>query len=220
VSVEYGLGNKPLPAGYSVDLESRALAAALDERRLRGPVDLVAWSYGAVVTLHFALEHPERVRTLTLIEPPAFWVLRVTGRMDPQSEREISSLRDLHAVMRDDVTEEHLASFLLMAGLCPPGKRPQELPQWPVAFQHRRSLRNGPAVFGHADRAERLRAFRRPVLLFKGTGSSHFLHRIVEALAETLPSAQTVELPGGHAPQMVAGEQFLARLAAFQLSAP
>jgi pimeloyl-ACP methyl ester carboxylesterase len=71
-------------------------------------------------------------------------------------------------------------------------------------------------VFAHRDSAERLRAFARPVLLFKGTGSSHFLHAIVEALAATLPDARTVELPGGHAPQLVAPQAFLEQLARFQ----
>jgi pimeloyl-ACP methyl ester carboxylesterase len=181
-------------------------------------VDLVAWSYGAVVTLDFALDHPERVRTLTLIEPPAFWVLRATGEMDPQSRSEIEALQTLHEGMRDDVSEEQLGQFLRQVGLCPPGQRPQQLPQWPVAFQHRRSLRNGDAVFGHVDRAERLRAFSQPVLLWKGTGSSHFLHRIVDVLAETMSRAQVAELPGGHAPHLAAPDRFLERLAAFQRS--
>jgi pimeloyl-ACP methyl ester carboxylesterase len=218
LSVEYGLDNRPLPLGYSVKMESQALAAALDERGLRAPVDLVAWSYGAVVTLDFALDHPERVRTLTLIEPPAFWVLRATGEMDPQSRSEIEALQTLHEGMRDDVSEEQLGQFLRQVGLCPPGQRPQQLPQWPVAFQHRRSLRNGDAVFGHVDRAERLRAFSQPVLLWKGTGSSHFLHRIVDVLAETMSRAQVAELPGGHAPHLAAPDRFLERLAAFQRS--
>lgn len=179
-------------------------------------MDLVAWSYGALIALDFALDHPERVRTLTLIEPPTFWVLSATGRMDSQSQREATELRTLHDTMKDDVSEEQLARFLTQAGLCPPGKRPQDLPLWPAAVHHRRSLRIGDAVFGHQDRADRLRAFPRPVLLFKGVGSSHFLHRIVDVLAETLPRAEVVELPGGHAPQLAAPEQFLDRLGAFQ----
>jgi len=216
LNVEYGLEDRPLPAGYSVALESAALAAALDGRGVTHPVDLVAWSYGALVTLNFALDHPERVRTLTLIEPPALWVLSATGQMDPQSERELAALRAVHPAPDGAVSEEQLAGFLRQAGLCPPGQRPEELPLWPVALRHRRSLRNGAAVFGHHDRADRLRGFHRPVLLFKGTGSAHFLHRIIDALAQTLPDGQVRELPGGHAPQLVAPDQFLAQVAAFQ----
>jgi pimeloyl-ACP methyl ester carboxylesterase len=50
----------------------------------------------------------------------------------------------------------------------------------------------------------------------KGTGSSHFLHAIIDALAATLPNARVIELPGGHAPQLVAMDRFLAEVAAFQ----
>jgi len=37
--------------------------------------DIIGMSHGGVTGLLFALENPRRVRTLTLIEPPAFWVL-------------------------------------------------------------------------------------------------------------------------------------------------
>jgi pimeloyl-ACP methyl ester carboxylesterase len=216
LSVQHGLDERPLPAGYSIGMESRALAAALDDPGLAGPVDLVAWSYGAAITLAFALDHPERVRTLTLIEPPAFWVLDATGTADAESRRESDDVRAIYRTIEQDVSEEGLAAFVSKVGLCPPGKSPRELPQWPVLVEHRRSLRTGDAAWVHTDTAERLRAFDRPVLLVKGTGSAHFLHRIIDGLAATLPGAQVTELPGGHAPQIVAIDDFLARLAAFQ----
>ena len=70
LNVEYGFRNQQLPDIYSVKTESMALATTLDELGLKDALDFVAWSYGADVTLDFALEHPERVRTLVLIEPP------------------------------------------------------------------------------------------------------------------------------------------------------
>lgn len=62
LNVEYSLNGRELPVHYGVETESRALGAALDAAGLGGPLDLVAWSYGALVTLDFALDHPERVR--------------------------------------------------------------------------------------------------------------------------------------------------------------
>ncbi len=76
-------------------------------------------------------------------------------------------------------------------------------------------MRNGSAVFAHGDEAARLRALDKPVLLVKGTGSSHALHRIIDVLAGTLPRTEVLELPGGHAPQIAAMDAFLARLATF-----
>src|SRR5687768_6535748 len=61
VAVQLGLENRPLPSNYSLELESAALEAALDP----APIDVVGWSYGAFIALDYALDHPERIRTLT-----------------------------------------------------------------------------------------------------------------------------------------------------------
>jgi pimeloyl-ACP methyl ester carboxylesterase len=216
LSVQLGLESRPLPKNYSVKLESSALAAALDARELRDPVDLVAWSYGALVTLDFALDHPERVRTLTLIEPPAYWVLDALDMLDERALRDREELEALGAETTSDVTAAQLATFVRSVGLCPPDKEPSELSAWPQWLEHRRSLRQTAKVLEHRDDAARLRSFQRPVLLVKGTGSTYGLHRILDALASVLPRVQTIELPGGHAPQIAAMDDFLARLAAFQ----
>src|SRR5207245_1329875 len=126
----------------------------------------------------------------TLIEPPAFWTLQATGRLDPESKRESDEMRALYAQMHEDVTEEQLAKFVRLAGLCPPGKSPNELPPWPSWVKHRRSLRAGDTPWTHTDDAARLRSFDRPTLLVKGTGSSHFLHAIIDALASQMPHAR------------------------------
>lgn len=209
--VQHGLDNKPLPAGYSMRTESEAIAAKIGDRT----VDLVAWSNGAYSSLDFALNHPERIRTLTLIEPPAFWVLDAAGTIDEQSARERDELRALYATMTEDVTEAQLAKFVAYAGLVPAGQRAEDLPPWKSWVEHRRSLRTGDVPWRHTDTAARLRAFDKPVLLVKGTGSSHFLYRILDGLVATLPRAQMIELPGGHAPQIVAFDAFLAKLLAF-----
>ena len=120
LNVSLGLDETPLPDDYSVKLESGALAASLDRAQLPGAVDIVAWSYGALVTLDFALDHPGRVRTLTLIEPPAFWVLEATGSLGERSARERDELKALHDEMKGDVTEEQLERFLKQAGFGAP----------------------------------------------------------------------------------------------------
>jgi pimeloyl-ACP methyl ester carboxylesterase len=216
LSVQYGLEDRPLPAAYSVRMESRALATALDGLGLSEPIDLAAWSYGALITLDFALEHPERVRTLTLIEPPALWTLPERGRSFPDVE-EMAGLLPL--VEGDDVSTDALVTFLRTVALVPPGAEPQALPQWESWVRHRRSLRNGPASFDHTDDPARLRAFPRPVLLVTGHGTSHFLRAVHDTLAAALPDARTLELPGGHAPHLAAMDRFLEALARFQAGA-
>lgn len=212
ISVEYGLLNRRLPPDYSLKTESRALETTLNERGLIEPIDMVAWSYGAAIALDYALDHQDRARTLTLIEPPAFWVL---GEQKP-SGKEYESLVDLERTIKEDVSEEQLEQFACAVGLCQPGKSPRELPQWRLWMQHKQSLLNTSAPFRHKDDPGRLHTFKAPVLLVKGTGSAKFLHQIIDALAEQLPDAQVEEMPAGHAPHIVSMDRFLEKLAIFQ----
>jgi pimeloyl-ACP methyl ester carboxylesterase len=79
-------------------------------------------------------------------------------------------------------------------------------------------LRTGSAAWDHVGAKDRLETFPRPVLLVKGTGSSHVFHQIIKALAQTLPQAEVVEFPGAHAPHIAALDAFLERLAQFHAS--
>jgi pimeloyl-ACP methyl ester carboxylesterase/mannose-6-phosphate isomerase-like protein (cupin superfamily) len=216
LNVQLGLEDRPLPAGYSVKMESAALDAALDGVGLTEPVDVAAWSYGAEITLDWALDHPGRVRTLTLVEPPALWLLRAKGGMDADVERTVAAL----AQFQGDIDEDDLERFLCLVGLCPPGQSVRSLPQWPVWVRHRRSIRNSPAAIEHRDDPARLRAFDRPVFLVKGLGSAEFLRRIIDGLASELPHAEVADWPAGHGPHIVSMDAFLARLAVFQGDAP
>ncbi len=212
LNVQYGFENRRLPPRYSVKTETQALASTLDELRLNAAVDIAAWSYGALVTLDYALDNPGLVRSLTLIETPALWILHKLGKLDAEAKQNEEVMRALHG----DISEEMLEQFLCAAGLCPPGQSPRTLPQWPLWVQYRQALRNSPAVLTHKDDLKRLHAFKRPVLLVKGTGSAKFLHQIIDLLSAELPSAQVVEMPGGHAPQIVSIDRFLEQMKAFQ----
>jgi pimeloyl-ACP methyl ester carboxylesterase len=212
--VQLGLDEEPVPENYSVRMEGDALAAAIDAFHSDGPVDLIGWSYGGQISLDFALNHPERIRSLTLIEPPAFWVLK--AHADPLYESEREALRPLADKLRDGVSEEELVEFAEYASFVPPGKRPQDMPNWPVWVKHRNSLRGQfDAEFNHRDTVDRLKKFERPVLLVKGKGSTPALHRILDRLDESLPQSQMVEFEGGHAPHIVEMDPFLEALAKF-----
>ena len=195
-------------------MESRALAATLDDLKLTGPLDIVAWSFGGEVTLNYALDYPSRVRSLVLIEPPAYWVLRASGQLDAEAKQNQDMLLTLHG----SISEEQLEKFAVAVGFVPPGQSPRKLPQWPLWMQHRQSLANSPAVIQHDDTLSRVRAFPKPVLLVKGTGSAKFLHQIIEVLFSELPHSRVVEMPAGHAPQIVSIDSFLEEVDRFQRS--
>jgi pimeloyl-ACP methyl ester carboxylesterase len=212
LGVQFGLEDRALPADYSVKTESRALAATLDSLGYKMPVDVVGWSFGAFTSLDYALDHPSLIRTLTLIEPPAMWVLRETGKWDDDAQH----TADFFETQKGDIPEDMLAEFLRRVGLATPGQDPRELPRWNYWVPFRRSLRINPSVVSFRDDIKRLKNFQPPVLLIKGTGSTKWLHQIIDGLSETIPHSRVLEFPGGHAPHIVSTDNFLSALEKFQ----
>jgi pimeloyl-ACP methyl ester carboxylesterase len=210
-NVALGLAGAPLPSTYSIDYEVTALQNTLDDLAI-DQADLAGWSYGSEVALSYAIRNPYRVRTLTLIEPPAYWVLRSRGPLSTQilDEREF-----METFALDDITEEHLIKFAHFAGFVPQDVDPRTLSQWPVWFEHRQSLRLGGHEFRHQDNIERVRAFEKPVLLVQGEGSNPFYYDIIDVLVEEFPDARVVTFPGGHAPHIVSMQPFMERFTRF-----
>jgi pimeloyl-ACP methyl ester carboxylesterase len=205
-NVALGLSGAPLPPGYSVDYEATALTNTLDDLHI-SHADIAAWSYGTLIALTHALNHPQRVRSLTLIEPSAYWVLPSNS---PLSAHILTEQQFMQTLASGEVTEQHLVKFMRTFGLLPPGVDPRNLPQWPLWLEHRQSLRIGDAEYRHTDSIDRLRAFTPPVLLVRGADTTPLTHRIADVLAEELPHARLVTLPGGHAAHIESLDAFLA----------
>lgn len=73
----YGRGFSDRPAiEYNLDLFDRQLTQLLDSLGWTSPVDVIGLSMGGAVSATFAGRHPERVRSLVLVDP-------VAGRRDP-----------------------------------------------------------------------------------------------------------------------------------------
>jgi pimeloyl-ACP methyl ester carboxylesterase len=212
LNVQLGFENKPLPSDYSVLTESKALAETLRELNLDKPFDIVGWSYGALTTLDYVLTYPENIHTVTLIEPPAFWVLRSNGPLDYEAEKGMRALKDFQG----DITDDMLEKFLGAVGFLKPDESARELPQWNLWKQYKQSIRNSPAVINHNDNAERIKSFTKPVLLVKGTGSAGFLHQIIDVLNKYFPNSKVTEMPAGHGPHIVSMNRFLNEIREFQ----
>jgi pimeloyl-ACP methyl ester carboxylesterase len=205
LNVDYGLRGEALPTDYSTASEARALLSALDVLKVER-FDLLGWSHGGGAAINVALANPGRVRTLTLAEPDAFWLLHVKGLFGPDAEE----LRDAMAdYTRAEVGEDDLAAFLHAVGVVPADVDPRTLDRWPVWVKYRNSLSLGDIPFHHSEDIDRLRAFDRPVLLIKGTGSPPHMVDMVDALATEFPQARVVELAGGHAMVVVSLDAFI-----------
>ncbi len=158
--------------------------------------DLVGWSYGGHVSLAFALEYPERVRSLTLIEPAATWILRETGYPATALATLEQTDRSLTGCA---VTIEDLKEFLVRAGFGEPGDDFESIPSWPIWVRNRQVLSIIGTIWDYTDSLERLRELDIPILAVKGTDTTADCRAIVDDIAATAPNAMLLELPGDHA---------------------
>ena len=217
-NIQYASEGRPLPNDYTVAFESRAMQGGLDALGLTGSVDVFGLSYGGLIALDFALNHPERIRSLALAEPPAFWLLGEDEPVDETSREMLTILRGLGP--RSEISDEQVERYRCALGHCPAGRSIRDDPRWPTWLKERDRLRGLAAVALHQDDRSRLRTFQRPVLILTGTTTVSFHRRINDILAKHLPSTQRAELPGGHGAVVTAMGPFLEIYSGFLSSRP
>jgi pimeloyl-ACP methyl ester carboxylesterase len=210
LNVEYGSKSLPLPEDYTIKSESRLMKATLERLGLSGPLDIIGWSLGGLISLDFALDNPGLVRSLVLIEPAAFWVI---DQCEEASE-DLSELKSFFRSFDGVVTRQQVEKFRASLGDLP-GRTEREDYIMQVWMQYRQSLLNLPAIADHSDDTGRLRVFPRPVLVVNGTKSMLLYRHINQALATLLPDVRRIELPGGHASTFESIEMFLEALDSF-----
>jgi pimeloyl-ACP methyl ester carboxylesterase len=188
-----------LPAGYGIDAELSALGAVVD-----GGAHLLGYSAGASVTLAFAAAHPDRIASLTLIEPP--WI----GAWDGTEFQ-----AGMDTVMLDTPPDRRWETFhhLLTrpgADVPPPPPNP---PAW-AAGRVARGEQVWRALRVHPIPAERLRSITAPVYLPVAADSHPWFTDAARSLAERFVSANVEIYPGNHVrpPHVAEAERFVAAL--------
>jgi pimeloyl-ACP methyl ester carboxylesterase len=114
-----GYGARPLVQRSSVEQDVREvcdLLASLAGHDIQSGAHLVGYSYGGCIAMMAAARCPERVRSLTVIEPPAF----ANARGNPAVEERITRLRLAYDEVETLTPEEFLRRFMAALG--------QELP--------------------------------------------------------------------------------------------
>ncbi|MHB1473707.1 MAG: alpha/beta fold hydrolase [Dermatophilaceae bacterium] len=170
----------------------------------------MGWSGGGRAALEFATQYPDRIRSLALVEPAAYWILEQLGNRLEDVER-VSSL--VHGLFGRLVAEDDLASFLVLAGVVENAQRAPSHPDWNRLLTHRMALSWQGEKLDHPERTvAELAGITCPVLLTKGTRTADWLKQLVDVLVEQLPNASVVELEGDHAHHIQSIDAFLAAL--------
>lgn len=75
---------------FNLAVEADLVAALID--KLKKPAHIVGHSFGGAVALQLALRYPQHLKSLTLIEPAAFHLLRGGDEVDDGALRQISEV--------------------------------------------------------------------------------------------------------------------------------
>ena len=194
-------GYPPNPPREGVDFESQAQAiAALIEPRTH----VVGHSYGGVISLLAVALVPERVRSLTVIEPPAFGLVRG----DPVVEALIARLAPLFA---DSSLSARDFFLRFAAAVSATPKLPETLP--PEIEASIEASRIEPLPWTAAIPLDAIRVAGISTLVFSG-GHSPAFDAVCDLIADRLMADCETITGRGHSVQRT-GDPFNARLRAF-----
>ena len=212
----YGYGKAadwsgPAPLQLADDVAIVAAMAALGE----GAIHLVGHSYGGVVALRAVMDGRVPVRSLTLFEPVAFYLLRDGTAADQPLWREASRVAGAVRIAVEQnapaVGMAHFVDYWNGAG------------SWPEMKQKRRqSLTRRAAkvasdfvvIFAETTRLARYGEIAIPTLVLRGERTKPPTRRIADKLAATLPDAAYVAIPAvGHMAPVSDPEPVNARIA-------
>lgn len=204
---ELGSAGVPGDLSYSADVEIESLRMTLELLGI-DEMALAGWSRGGGTALEYALEHQSQVRSLTLIEPEAPWVLGGVesshSGLGPEDEAFVEGIAG-HSVSEDD-----LARFLTIFGLARDPAQARAHPAWSSWVEHRNTLSWPFQESADPDRSiDDLERIQCPVLLVMGTDSAPRDRAMVTALDTLLPDARLLELDGGHASHIESIDHFL-----------
>jgi pimeloyl-ACP methyl ester carboxylesterase len=150
------------------------------------------------------------IRTLTLIEPAAWWLVEDLDK----------SGREFAAFVADcaerELDDNDLERFLIDVGVAGPKTDFRSMEPWNLWSSCRQSLSwyGERTVRTAAAGIEGFESLDVPTMLIRGRRTAPWLRSVVEVMARGLPDAKIVELEGGHAGKVERADEFLSALKA------
>ncbi|PIE13464.1 MAG: alpha/beta hydrolase [Rhodobacterales bacterium] len=182
------------------DMQEQSVAIAVDMIGDDGPMDVFGHSFGATVALRLAIEHPELVRSLVLIESVFF---AAANRDDPDlSARHAAAMAGYtDAVARGD-NEGAAREFLREWGDGTPwDTMPPETRAFMADRIHLVEANDATVLHDTPGLLDKglIETVTVPVLLIRGGDSSAFVEPVHNAIARRLPDARQAVIEGaGH----------------------
>ena len=179
---------------------STAMAVDLLERDGQGPADIIGHSFGGTVAIRLAVERPDLVRSLTLIEP-VFFAVAAADRpeLDPGRDPHMIAYR---AALQADDRAGAARAFTAAWG---DGRSWDRLPpaqQEAITARIHLIEAGAPAIYGDCAgilAQGKLAGIACPVLLIRGADSPATVAAINDGLARRIPQARQAVVPGaGH----------------------
>ena len=189
--------DNPERPDHSAIVEARDLVALLDALKLER-VHLVGYSYGALTALFFATQHAERLRSLTLAEPPIMkWLPQIPGGEAELDKFMTTMWKPAGEAFRKEQSETALRITCdYFSGKGSYDKLPEEGRRLLMSnIREWKALTTSQDSFPMVDR-DAVRRLKVPTLLITGEKTLNPMRMIIEELSRVMPGAECVTIRG------------------------
>jgi pimeloyl-ACP methyl ester carboxylesterase len=207
----YGCGGTPpWPGPAALTIDDQAQLVATLARSLGGPVHVCGHSYGGAIALRLAVTQPALVRTLSLIEPQCYLLLRETG--DLLFEVSESLWTSFCAALEQGEPERGWRQFIdFYSG---DGFWDRLRPEARASLLAVSPIERWAVLFSNPTTLDDVRRMQVPTLVLCGERTTAPERRMCELIAGATPSATLGMLPAaGHMSPMTHPKEVAGRIA-------